>query len=104
MLLVEQSELPVQLDLPQREIFQPPLPVGIPPPYGLWQFPEKLIPVVILKAAAGEPIPLYGDGQNMRDWLTVDDHVDALLLAACRGELGPSPCVGGRLGVLAATG
>jgi len=40
----------------------------------------------------------------MRDWLTVDDHVDALLLAACRGELGPSPCVGGRLGVLAATG
>jgi dTDP-glucose 4,6-dehydratase len=50
--------------------------------YGPWQFPEKLIPVVILKAAAGEPIPLYGDGQNVRDWLYVEDHVDALLLAA----------------------
>ena len=47
--------------------------------YGPWQFPEKLIPVVILKAAAGEPIPLYGDGANVRDWLYVEDHVDALL-------------------------
>jgi dTDP-glucose 4,6-dehydratase len=63
--------------------------------YGPWQFPEKLIPVVILKAAAGEPIPLYGDGQNVRDWLYVEDHVDALLLAACLGELGRSYCVGG---------
>jgi dTDP-glucose 4,6-dehydratase len=63
--------------------------------YGPWQFPEKLIPVVILKAAAGEQIPLYGDGANVRDWLYVEDHVDALLLAACRGELGRSYCVGG---------
>jgi dTDP-glucose 4,6-dehydratase len=63
--------------------------------YGPWQFPEKLIPVVILKAAAGEPIPLYGDGANVRDWLFVEDHVDALLLAACCGELGRSYCVGG---------
>lgn len=63
--------------------------------YGPWQFPEKLIPVVILKAAAGEPIPLYGDGGNVRDWLYVDDHVDALLLAACCGEPGRSYCVGG---------
>ena len=63
--------------------------------YGSWQFPEKLIPVVILKAAAGEPIPLYGDGANVRDWLYVDDHVDALLLAATCGELGRSYCVGG---------
>ena len=63
--------------------------------YGPWQFPEKLIPVVILKAVAGEPIPLYGDGLNVRDWLYVEDHVDALLLAACRGELGRSYCVGG---------
>jgi dTDP-glucose 4,6-dehydratase len=63
--------------------------------YGSWQFPEKLIPVVILKAAAGEPIPLYGDGGNVRDWLYVEDHVDALLLAATRGELGRSYCVGG---------
>jgi len=63
--------------------------------YGPWQFPEKLIPVVILKAVAGEPIPLYGDGQNVRDWLYVEDHVEALLLAASRGRLGESYCVGG---------
>jgi dTDP-glucose 4,6-dehydratase len=63
--------------------------------YGPWQFPEKLIPVVILKAAAGEPIPLYGDGLNVRDWLYVEDHVDALLLAATQGQLGHSYCVGG---------
>ena len=62
--------------------------------YGPWQFPEKLIPVVILKAVAGEPIPLYGDGLNVRDWLYVEDHVDALLLAATRGLLGESYCVG----------
>jgi dTDP-glucose 4,6-dehydratase len=63
--------------------------------YGPWQFPEKLIPVVILKAAAGELIPLYGDGANVRDWLYVDDHADALLLAATQGQLGRSYCVGG---------
>ena len=63
--------------------------------YGPWQFPEKLIPVVILKAAADEAIPLYGDGANVRDWLYVEDHVDALLLAATQGELGRSYCVGG---------
>ena len=63
--------------------------------YGPWQFPEKLIPVVILKAVAGEPIPLYGDGLNVRDWLYVEDHVEALLLAASRGRLGESYCVGG---------
>ena len=62
---------------------------------GPWQYQEKLIPVVILKAAAREPIPLYGDGLNMRDWLCVDDHVDALLLAATSGRLGASYCVGG---------
>ena len=50
--------------------------------YGPWQFPEKLIPVVILNAAAGEQIPLYGDSANVRDWLYVEDHVDALLLEA----------------------
>ena len=63
--------------------------------YGPWQFPEKLIPVVILKAAAGEPIPLYGDGANVRDWLYVEDHVDALLLAATQGNPGRAYCVGG---------
>jgi len=63
--------------------------------YGPWQFPEKLIPVVVLKALAGQPIPLYGDGANVRDWLYVEDHVDALLLAATRGQLGRSYCIGG---------
>ncbi|MEB3235091.1 MAG: dTDP-glucose 4,6-dehydratase [Cyanobacteriota bacterium] len=63
--------------------------------YGPWQFPEKLIPVVILKALTGQPIPVYGDGANVRDWLFVDDHVEALLLAATRGRLGQSYCVGG---------
>ena len=63
--------------------------------YGPWQFPEKLIPVVILKAAAGEPIPLYGDGANVRDWLHVEDHVDGLLLAATRGRIGESYGIGG---------
>jgi dTDP-glucose 4,6-dehydratase len=62
--------------------------------YDSWQLPEKLIPVVILKAAASEPIPLYGDGQNVRDWIYVEDHVDASLLAVTRGRCGESYCVG----------
>ena len=66
--------------------------------YGPWQFPEKLIPVVILKAVAGEPIPLYGDGANVRDWLYVEDHVDALLLVSRQGQIGRSYCVGGSIG------
>ena len=63
--------------------------------YGPWQFPEKLIPVAILKALAGQPIPIYGDGMNIRDWLYVEDHVDALLMAATKGLPGESYCVGG---------
>ena len=63
--------------------------------FGPWQFPEKLIPVVITKATALESIPLYGDGKNIRDWLFVEDHVDALLLAANNGKIGNSYCVGG---------
>ena len=63
--------------------------------YGPWQFPEKLIPVVILKAVAGDGIPLYGDGANVRDWLYVEDHVDALLKVASFGQVGRSYCVGG---------
>ena len=50
---------------------------------------------MIHKALAGEPIPLYGDGANVRDWLFVEDHVEALLLAATRGRLAESYCVGG---------
>ena len=63
--------------------------------YGPWQYPEKLIPVVILKAAQSENIPLYGDGMNVRDWLYVEDHVDALILAANAGRIGESYCIGG---------
>ncbi len=63
--------------------------------FGPWQFPEKLIPLVILKAISGESIPLYGDGSNVRDWLFVEDHVDALLIASVKGELGESYCIGG---------
>ncbi len=53
--------------------------------YGPYHFPEKLIPVVILKALAGEPIPVYGAGENVRDWLYVEDHADALLTVLARG-------------------
>ncbi|MEQ1929803.1 MAG: dTDP-glucose 4,6-dehydratase [Parvularculaceae bacterium] len=64
--------------------------------YGPYQFPEKLIPVVILAAHDGKPIPVYGKGANVRDWLFVDDHADALLLVAERGRLGETYNVGGR--------
>ena len=63
--------------------------------YGPYQFPEKLIPLSILKGVRSEPIPLYGDGSNIRDWLYVDDHIEALLLIAERGEIGTSYCIGG---------
>ncbi len=63
--------------------------------YGPWQFPEKLIPVVILKALAGEPIPVYGQGENIRDWLYVDDHARALLHVVEHGTLGESYNIGG---------
>lgn len=63
--------------------------------YGPYHFPEKLVPVVILKALAGEPIPVYGDGANVRDWLFVEDHADALLTVLTKGELGRSYNIGG---------
>ncbi len=63
--------------------------------YGPYQYPEKLIPVVILKALAGEPIPVYGDGTNVRDWLYVDDHVRALLTVLREGTPGETYNVGG---------
>ena len=63
--------------------------------YGPFHFPEKLVPVVILKALAGEPIPVYGDGGNVRDWLYVEDHADALLLVLEKGVLGRSYNIGG---------
>lgn len=64
--------------------------------YGPHQFPEKLIPVVILSAVAGKPIPVYGKGENVRDWLFVEDHADALLLIAAKGVPGETYNVGGR--------
>ena len=63
--------------------------------YGPYQFPEKLIPVVILKALHGENIPVYGTGENIRDWLYVDDHADALLTVLEKGALGSTYNIGG---------
>jgi dTDP-glucose 4,6-dehydratase len=63
--------------------------------YGPYQFPEKLIPVVILKCLRGEPIPVYGKGENIRDWLYVDDHARALLAAVEKGQPGRTYCIGG---------
>ena len=63
--------------------------------YGPFHFPEKLIPVVILNALAGKPLPIYGQGINVRDWLFVEDHADALLLVLQKGELGRSYNIGG---------
>ncbi len=63
--------------------------------YGPYHFPEKLIPVVILNALAGKPLPIYGDGSNVRDWLYVEDHADALLLVLARGAVGRSYNIGG---------
>ncbi len=62
--------------------------------YGPYQFPEKLIPVVILKALEGAPIPVYGQGENVRDWLHVEDHADALLCAMQNGAVGCSYNIG----------
>jgi dTDP-glucose 4,6-dehydratase len=63
--------------------------------YGPFQYPEKLIPTVILKAIRGEPIPVYGKGDNIRDWLFVDDHVRALDLIATSGRIGATYTIGG---------
>ncbi|MCJ7874824.1 dTDP-glucose 4,6-dehydratase [Phaeobacter sp. J2-8] len=63
--------------------------------YGPYHFPEKLIPVVILNALAGKDLPIYGKGDNIRDWLYVEDHADALLLVVQKGELNRSYNIGG---------
>ena len=63
--------------------------------YGPYHFPEKLIPVVILSALAGETIPVYGEGKNIRDWLYVEDHADALLTVLGKGEVGRTYNIGG---------
>ena len=64
--------------------------------YGPYQYPEKLIPVIILKALAGDPIPVYGTGENVRDWLFVDDHAQALCTVMDAGEPGETYNIGGR--------
>ncbi len=64
--------------------------------YGPFQFPEKLIPLTILSAIDGKPLPVYGKGENVRDWLFVEDHVDALAIIAARGRVGETYNVGGR--------
>ena len=63
--------------------------------YGPFQFPEKLIPIVILKSMHAEAIPVYGTGNNIRDWLYVDDHADALLTVLTKGKLGETYNIGG---------
>jgi dTDP-glucose 4,6-dehydratase len=63
--------------------------------YGPYQFPEKLIPLMIVKALAGDPLPVYGTGENVRDWLFVEDHARALWTIANRGEVGETYLIGG---------
>ena len=63
--------------------------------YGRYQFPEKLIPLIILKGLSGQPMPVYGKGSNVRDWLYVDDHARALRLVLSRGKVGETYNIGG---------
>jgi len=64
--------------------------------YGPYHFPEKLIPVVILNALHGQPIPVYGAGKNIRDWLYVEDHAAALLTVVTQGQVGRTYAIGGQ--------
>lgn len=64
--------------------------------YGPYQFPEKLIPLVIANALAGKPLPIYGDGMNVRDWLYVSDHCAAIRMVLARGAVGQTYNIGGR--------
>ena len=63
--------------------------------YGPYQFPEKLIPLMVLNAAEGKPLPVYGDGKNVRDWLFVTDHCEAIWRVAERGRIGETYNIGG---------
>jgi len=63
--------------------------------YGPYQFPEKLIPLMILNAKQGKPLPIYGDGMNVRDWLYVADHCDAIRLVLAQGRVGETYNIGG---------
>ena len=63
--------------------------------YGRFQFPEKLIPLMILNARDGKPLPVYGDGQNVRDWLYVEDHCTAIAIVLAQGRIGETYNIGG---------
>jgi dTDP-glucose 4,6-dehydratase len=63
--------------------------------YGPYHFPEKLIPLMIINGIEGKPLPIYGNGLNVRDWLYVEDHAEALLLVAERGKPGETYAIGG---------
>ena len=63
--------------------------------YGRFQFPEKLIPLMILNARDGKPLPVYGDGQNVRDWIYVEDHCEAVAAVLTRGQVGQTYNIGG---------
>ena len=63
--------------------------------YGPWQYPEKLIPKIIINALQNSKIPIYGNGKNIRDWLYVEDHAEALIEVLNRGEIGEKYCIGG---------
>ena len=62
--------------------------------FGPWQFPEKFIPIIILKALNTENIPVYGDGKNIRDWLFVEDHIDAIIQLLLKGKVGKDIVLG----------
>jgi len=62
--------------------------------FGPWQFPEKLIPLMIIKALKGDRLPVYGDGSNVRDWMFVDDHASALFSVVTKGRAGERYCIG----------
>lgn len=64
--------------------------------YGAYQFPEKLIPLMIIKALQEKPMPVYGDGSNVRDWLFVEDHAEALVLVLKKGRIGETYNIGGK--------
>ncbi len=64
--------------------------------YGKWQFPEKLIPLMLINAIEEKPLPVYGNGKNTRDWLFVDDHAEALLKVVTQGVPGETYCIGAR--------
>ena len=73
----------------------PPLTTNCSNNYGPYQFPEKLIPLMIMNASEGKSLPIYGDGSNIRDWLHVEDHCSGILSVLQKGRIGETYCIGG---------